>query len=49
MHLGRMRAEAVDSECDVASVAAVGGSFVCPGDREWPSQLVPRQATSALL
>ena len=35
----RLRAEAVDPERDRASVAAVGGRFVCPGDREWPSQL----------
>ncbi|WP_443079522.1 DNA-processing protein DprA [Streptomyces sp. NBC_01717] len=35
----RLRAEAVDPERDLASVAAVGGRFVCPGDREWPSQL----------
>ncbi|MGW5277399.1 DNA-processing protein DprA [Streptomyces sp. NPDC004044] len=35
----RLRAEAVDPERDLASVAAVGGRFVCPGDVEWPSQL----------
>ncbi|WP_330246488.1 MULTISPECIES: DNA-processing protein DprA [unclassified Streptomyces] len=35
----RLRAEAADPERDLASVAAVGGRFVCPGDREWPSQL----------
>ncbi|WP_406362634.1 DNA-processing protein DprA [Streptomyces sp. NBC_01579] len=35
----RLRAEAVDPERDLVSVAAVGGRFVCPGDREWPSQL----------
>lgn len=35
----RLRAEALDPERDLASVAAVGGRFVCPGDREWPSQL----------
>ncbi|WTU71151.1 DNA-processing protein DprA [Streptomyces sp. NBC_00055] len=35
----RLRAETVDPERDLASVAAVGGRFVCPGDREWPGQL----------
>ncbi|MEU8630114.1 DNA-processing protein DprA [Streptomyces sp. NPDC048669] len=35
----RLRAEAADPGRDLAAVAAVGGRFVCPGDREWPSQL----------
>ncbi|WP_406455333.1 DNA-processing protein DprA [Streptomyces sp. NBC_00876] len=35
----RLRAVGVDPERDLAAVAAVGGRFVCPGDREWPSQL----------
>uniref|UniRef100_A0AAU2VMW3 DNA-processing protein DprA n=1 Tax=Streptomyces sp. NBC_00008 TaxID=2903610 RepID=A0AAU2VMW3_9ACTN len=35
----RLRAEAADPARDLAAVAAVGGRFVCPGDREWPSQL----------
>ncbi|MCM2411407.1 DNA-processing protein DprA [Streptomyces sp. RKAG290] len=35
----RLRAETVEPERDLAAVAAAGGRFVCPGDREWPSQL----------
>ncbi|MFH8686041.1 DNA-processing protein DprA [Streptomyces anulatus] len=35
----RLRAAAVEPGRDLAAVAAVGGRFVCPGDREWPSQL----------
>ncbi|MFF1838567.1 DNA-processing protein DprA [Streptomyces sp. NPDC058231] len=35
----RLRAGAVQPERDLAAVAAVGGRLVCPGDREWPSQL----------
>ncbi|ARF77396.1 DNA protecting protein DprA [Kitasatospora albolonga] len=35
----RLRAAAAEPERDLAAVAAVGGRFVCPGDREWPSQL----------
>ncbi|WP_051765791.1 DNA-processing protein DprA [Streptomyces sp. NRRL F-5135] len=35
----RARAATVAPERDLAAVAAVGGRFVCPGDREWPSQL----------
>ncbi|WP_443049098.1 DNA-processing protein DprA [Streptomyces sp. NBC_00316] len=35
----RLRAETADPERDLAAVAAVGGRFICPGDREWPSQL----------
>lgn len=35
----RLRAETADPGRDLAAVAAVGGRFVCPGDREWPSQL----------
>ncbi|MER5358849.1 DNA-processing protein DprA [Streptomyces sp. NPDC002785] len=35
----RLRAESVEPERDLAAVAALGGRFVCPGDREWPSQL----------
>ncbi|MFD0022520.1 DNA-processing protein DprA [Streptomyces sp. NPDC058382] len=35
----RLRAETAEPGRDLASVAAVGGRFVCPGDREWPSQL----------
>lgn len=35
----RLRAETVEPGRDLAVVAAVGGRFVCPGDREWPSQL----------
>ncbi|WP_327215143.1 DNA-processing protein DprA [[Kitasatospora] papulosa] len=35
----RLRAVSADPGRDLASVAAVGGRFVCPGDREWPSQL----------
>ncbi|WP_405684215.1 DNA-processing protein DprA [Streptomyces sp. NBC_00057] len=35
----RLRAESAEPERDLAAVAALGGRFVCPGDREWPSQL----------
>ncbi|NED08964.1 DNA-protecting protein DprA [Streptomyces sp. SID6648] len=35
----RLRAAAAEPRRDLAAVAAVGGRFVCPGDREWPSQL----------
>ncbi|MFE9723343.1 DNA-processing protein DprA [Streptomyces sp. NPDC005794] len=35
----RLRASSADPGQDLADVSAVGGRFVCPGDREWPSQL----------
>ncbi|MFJ5227234.1 DNA-processing protein DprA [Streptomyces sp. NPDC088400] len=35
----RIRAVAAVPERDLAAVAEAGGRFVCPGDREWPSQL----------
>lgn len=36
----RLRAAAAaEPERDLAVAAAVGGRLVCPGDREWPSQL----------
>ncbi|MFI1400266.1 DNA-processing protein DprA [Streptomyces sp. NPDC020681] len=35
----RIRAAAADPHRDLAAVAAVGGRFICPGDREWPTQL----------
>lgn len=35
----RLRAAAAEPRRDLAAVASVGGRFVCPGDREWPSQL----------
>lgn len=35
----RLRAAAAEPERDLAAAAAVGGRLVCPGDREWPSQL----------
>ncbi|MFJ1597115.1 DNA-processing protein DprA [Streptomyces sp. NPDC088261] len=35
----RNRAAAAVPERDLAAVHALGGRFVCPGDREWPSQL----------
>ncbi|MFD7289097.1 DNA-processing protein DprA [Streptomyces sp. NPDC059863] len=35
----RIRAAVADPERDLAAVSALGGRFVCPGDREWPSQL----------
>ncbi|MFF1463393.1 DNA-processing protein DprA [Streptomyces sp. NPDC058330] len=35
----RLRAATADPDGDLAAVDAVGGRFVCPGDREWPSQL----------
>ncbi|WP_327370121.1 DNA-processing protein DprA [Streptomyces sp. NBC_01217] len=35
----RSRAESADPERDLAAIAGLGGRFVCPGDREWPSQL----------
>ncbi|MFF2408692.1 DNA-processing protein DprA [Streptomyces sp. NPDC058092] len=35
----RLRAENAEPEQDLAAVAVLGGRFVCPGEREWPSQL----------
>ncbi|WP_406515101.1 DNA-processing protein DprA [Streptomyces sp. NBC_00873] len=35
----RLRVGSAEPERDLAAVAAVGGRLVCPGDREWPSQL----------
>ncbi|WEH37659.1 DNA-processing protein DprA [Streptomyces sp. AM 4-1-1] len=35
----RLRAGRVEPERDLTAVAEAGGRFVCPGDREWPSQL----------
>ncbi|WP_415925394.1 DNA-processing protein DprA [Streptomyces sp. ME19-01-6] len=35
----RLRAERLDPAGDLATVAARGGRFVCPGDLEWPGQL----------
>ncbi|MFG2427890.1 DNA-processing protein DprA [Streptomyces sp. NPDC048590] len=35
----RVRASGADPQRDLDAVAAIGGRFVCPGDREWPSQL----------
>lgn len=35
----RLRARAAQPEADLDAVAACGGRFVCPGDREWPGQL----------
>ncbi|MFD3653098.1 DNA-processing protein DprA [Streptomyces sp. NPDC058620] len=35
----RLRASAAEPERDLAAVAAAGGRFLCPGDREWPTQL----------
>ncbi|MFB7218408.1 DNA-processing protein DprA [Streptomyces sp. NPDC056227] len=35
----RLRVGSAAPERDLAAVAAVGGRLVCPGDREWPSQL----------
>lgn len=34
-----LRARDVRPEADLAAVAAAGGRFLCPGDREWPGQL----------
>ncbi|MEV6261749.1 DNA-processing protein DprA [Streptomyces sp. NPDC051784] len=35
----RVRASGAAPRRDLDAVAAIGGRFVCPGDREWPSQL----------
>ncbi|MET9294537.1 DNA-processing protein DprA [Streptomyces sp. NPDC003077] len=35
----RLRAAGVDGAADLATVDALGGRFVCPGDEEWPGQL----------
>ncbi|WP_330173373.1 DNA-processing protein DprA [Streptomyces sp. NBC_01498] len=35
----RARAAAAAPERDLSVVAGIGGRFVCPGDREWPTQL----------
>nr|WP_257573339.1 DNA-processing protein DprA [Streptomyces sp. JJ66] len=40
----RLRAAAARPEADLATVAALGGRFVCPGDRDWPVQLDDLQA-----
>lgn len=35
----RARAGALDPRGDLATVARLGGRFLCPGDAEWPGQL----------
>ncbi|MFD7918599.1 DNA-processing protein DprA [Streptomyces sp. NPDC059740] len=35
----RLRATDLTPRADLATVAAAGGRFVCPGDEEWPRQL----------
>lgn len=35
----RLRAETARPGRDLAALASAGGRFVCPGDREWPTQL----------
>ncbi|MGW1197362.1 DNA-processing protein DprA [Streptomyces sp. NPDC002536] len=35
----RARAEMLDPVADLATVARLGGRFLCPGDLEWPGQL----------
>ncbi|UGY93840.1 DNA-processing protein DprA [Streptomyces gobiensis] len=35
----RLRARGARPEADLAAIGALGGRFVCPGDREWPCQL----------
>ncbi|MFF7629124.1 DNA-processing protein DprA [Streptomyces cyaneofuscatus] len=35
----RLRAAVAEPARDLAAAAALGGRLVCPGDREWPSQL----------
>ncbi|GAA0447126.1 DNA-processing protein DprA [Streptomyces olivaceiscleroticus] len=35
----RLRAERASPEADLATVTALGGRFLCPGDDEWPRQL----------
>ncbi|WP_373298589.1 DNA-processing protein DprA [Streptomyces melanogenes] len=35
----RRRAAGADPEHDLATLVALGGRFICPGDREWPGQL----------
>jgi DNA processing protein len=35
----RSRAERARPEADLAAIEALGGRFICPGDREWPGQL----------
>ncbi|MBA0051823.1 DNA-protecting protein DprA [Streptomyces sp. AJS327] len=35
----RLRAETARPEADLASIEALNGRFVCPGDTEWPRQL----------
>ncbi|MFI8002753.1 DNA-processing protein DprA [Streptomyces sp. NPDC086010] len=35
----RLRASDVDPQRDLSEVSAIGGRFLCPGDREWPTQL----------
>ncbi|MFI1015671.1 DNA-processing protein DprA [Streptomyces sp. NPDC020965] len=35
----RARAATADPARDLEAIAAAGGRFLCPGDREWPTQL----------
>ncbi|GGO47988.1 hypothetical protein GCM10012287_21920 [Streptomyces daqingensis] len=35
----RSRVQRARPEADLAAIEAVGGRFLCPGDREWPGQL----------
>lgn len=41
----RSRTQRACPEADLAAVEAVGGRFLCPGDREWPGQLDALGAT----
>lgn len=41
----RSRAQRACPEADLAAVHAMGGRFLCPGDREWPGQLDALGAT----
>lgn len=34
-----LRARRADPERDLAALSRLGGRFLCPGDKEWPSQL----------
>ncbi|MGW6237163.1 DNA-processing protein DprA [Streptomyces sp. NPDC055094] len=44
----RIRAARADPERDLAAVHTLGGRFVCPGDREWPSQLDDLEAATPI-
>ncbi|TNM27319.1 DNA-processing protein DprA [Streptomyces sedi] len=43
-----LRAEKADPERDLERIGALGGRFLCPGDREWPGQLADLGAAAPI-